>query len=78
MGQMGYRIWCCHSYGLDQSLAQELPCATGAAIKKKKKLSSHCGATRSVLSLQHWDAGSIPGPIQWVKDPGLLQLQRRS
>ena len=28
----------------------------------------------SVVSLQLWDAGSLPGPAQRVKDPVLLQL----
>ena len=31
--------------------------------------SSCCGANRSVASLEHLDAGSIPGPAQRVKDP---------
>ena len=26
------------------------------------------------VSLQRWDAGLIPDPLQWVKDPVLLQL----
>jgi len=29
--------------------------------------SSRCGAIRSAASLQHQDAGLIPGPGQWVK-----------
>ena len=29
--------------------------------------SSHCGATGLVVSLQRRDAGSVPGPAQWVK-----------
>ena len=42
-GCSGLRISCCHSCGVAaavaqiQSLAQELPYASGAAIKKKKK-----------------------------------------
>ena len=42
---------------------------------KKKKIkndiylwSSHCGATGSAASWERWDAGSIPGSAQWVKD----------
>ena len=35
---------------------------------------SHCGTMRSVASWGHWDAGLIPGPVQWVKNLPLLQL----
>ena len=36
---------------------------------------SCCGATGSAVSLGLWDAGSIPGLAQWVKDLVLLQLK---
>ena len=30
------------------------------------------------MSLEHWDIGLIPDMGPWMKDPALLQLQRRS
>ena len=66
----------------DWSLAWELPCAAGAAIKRKKKFNFkiflkgkswryHCGTAEMNPTSIH-DAGLIPGLIQWVKEQALL------
>ena len=52
-------------------------------FKKLNSWSFRCGATGSAVSLQRQDAGSSPGPMQWVKESGTvsqnrLQLQLRS
>ena len=52
-------------------LAQELPYATGAAIKRKKR-SSHHGSMVTIPTNIHEDAGLISGLTQWVKDPVVL------
>ena len=36
--------------------------------------SSHWGATGLEAYWEHWDTGSIPGLVQWVKHRVLLQL----
>ena len=47
--------------------------------EKLKVTQSSCYGTKgSVASLEHWDTGSIPGTVQWVKDLVLPQLKYRS
>ena len=52
-------------------LAWEPPYAKGAALKKTKDRSSHCGAMETHLTRNHGVAGSIPGLTQWVKERAL-------
>ena len=42
-------------------------------LVKRIYRSSCCGTTGLAASLEHWDAGLIPGLAQQVKDPALLQ-----
>lgn len=41
----------------------------------KKKFPQWCMGL--MASWEHWDTGSTPGLVQWVKDPALPQLQLR-
>ena len=64
-------------------LPWETLCAAGAALKKKKwgdkikripkHSSSHHGAVEKNSTRNHQGVGLIPGLVQWVKDPALLQ-----
>ena len=54
-------------------LAWEVPCATGAD-KKRKRRSSCRGTEETNPTRNHEVSGSIPGLTQWVKDLTLAQL----
>lgn len=41
-------------------------------FKNKKTRNFHCGSVLTNPTSMHEDVNSIPGHIQWVKDPALL------
>ena len=41
------------------------------SLKLECFLGSHCGSSETNLTSIHEDAGEIPGPTQWAKDPAL-------
>jgi len=51
---------------------------TGRLTLENQTRSSHCGAVKSVVSWECWDAGSMPSLVQWIGDPVLLQMWLRS
>ena len=40
-------------------------------VGTRKFWSSHRGSADTTLTSIHEETGSIPGPVQWVKDPAL-------
>ena len=52
---------------------QQQTCALVARLKKSKSRSSHSGSAVTKLTSIHEDLGSIPGLVQWAKDPMLLE-----
>ena len=78
---LGLLLWCgfhpwpwelsCAMYGCGQKLPK--------TKKKKKTFWSFCVAQQDWWRLgSHGGMGLMPGPIQWVKDSALPQLQLRS
>ena len=64
----------CRGYGLYHcSRKQELRIKSDGIMVLSR--SSHCGTMGSMVSWEHWDAGSIPGPAQRIENPVLPQLQ---
>ena len=77
----GLRFWCCLSCGVGhivcttvwiQSLAWELPYATGVAIKKKGVPVVVQWSQKCLCSGR--DAGWMPGPVQWVYGSSVAEL----
>ena len=64
----------CHKFS--ENLSYQ--CCELQHIKGPMSSRSCCGVKGWVVSWEPWDARSIPGLTQWVRDPALLQLRLES
>ena len=74
--RLGFDPWTGNFYML-QGWKKERKEGKRKKVKKRKKQfrTSCCSAMVLVVSLQHQDAGSIPGLAQWDKDLARCQLR---